>query len=155
MRAELATMASNSGGSLYRCGMRRPARTLPQCRPGAETFLGGGAAHDTRVARLEPRILSILRIVVDLLYLEHGLNKLFDFPPTPTHVPYHVASVPDLAGPLEAVDGLPVALGRLFHGAYAEELFSAAQRRRPIAYPSILVAGGGSWSLYRLRAAGS
>src|SRR6516164_25698 len=112
MRAELATMASNSGGSLYRCGMRRPARTLPQCRPGAETFLGGGAAHDTRVARLEPRILSILRIVVDLLYLEHGLNKLFDFPPTPTHVPYHLASlVPGLAGPLEAVGGLLVALG--------------------------------------------
>jgi putative oxidoreductase len=44
--------------------------------------------------------------------MEHGLNKLFDFPPTPTHVPYHVASlVPGLAGPLEAVGGVLVALG--------------------------------------------
>ena len=60
----------------------------------------------------QPRILSILRIVVGLLYLEHGLNKLFDFPPTPTHAPYHVASlVPGLAGPLEAVGGLLVTLG--------------------------------------------
>jgi hypothetical protein len=103
----------------------------------------------------EPRVLSNLQLVVGVIYMEHGLNMLSGFSPTPTHVPYHVASVPDLAGPLEAVDGLPVALGRLFHGAYAEELFSAAQRRRPISYPSILVAGGGSWSLYRLRAAGS
>jgi uncharacterized membrane protein YphA (DoxX/SURF4 family) len=33
----------------------------------------------------EPRVLSILRIVTGLLYLQHGLNKLFNFPlPRPT-----------------------------------------------------------------------
>jgi len=35
----------------------------------------------------EPRVLSILRIVTGLLFMEHGLNKLFDFPPTPNHQP--------------------------------------------------------------------
>ena len=41
----------------------------------------------------EPRVLSILRVMVGLLYMEHGLNKLFDFPPTPTHMPYRLFSL--------------------------------------------------------------
>ena len=50
----------------------------------------------------EPYMLSILRIIVGLLYLEHGLNKLFDFPPTPTHNAYRLFTlVPGLAGLLE------------------------------------------------------
>ena len=36
--------------------------------------------------RFRPYILSILRIVVGLLFLEHGLSKLFDFP-APSPVP--------------------------------------------------------------------
>jgi putative oxidoreductase len=32
------------------------------------------------VGRLRPLILSILRIVVGLLFLEHGLSKVFGFP---------------------------------------------------------------------------
>jgi putative oxidoreductase len=36
--------------------------------------------------RLRPYILSILRIVVGLLFLEHGLSKVFNFP-TPSPVP--------------------------------------------------------------------
>jgi putative oxidoreductase len=35
--------------------------------------------------RLRPYILSILRIVVGLLFLEHGLSKVFNFP-TPSPV---------------------------------------------------------------------
>src|SRR6201994_3000149 len=42
--------------------------------------------------RFRPYILSILRIVVGLLFLEHGLSKVFNFPaPSP---------VPSLSGPL-------------------------------------------------------
>ena len=37
----------------------------------------------------EPRMLSILRIMVGLLYLQHGLNKFFNFPPTPNHAAYN------------------------------------------------------------------
>ena len=44
----------------------------------------------------EPRVLSIVRIVAGLLFMEHGLTKLFSFPPTPTHVPSR--DVPAAAG---------------------------------------------------------
>jgi putative oxidoreductase len=59
-----------------------------------------------------PRMLSILRIMVGLLYLEHGLNKIFDFPATANHAPYHLFSlVPGLAGILELIGGGLIALG--------------------------------------------
>lgn len=35
---------------------------------------------DERVIRLAPHMLSIMRIMVGLLFLEHGLSKLFGFP---------------------------------------------------------------------------
>src|SRR5512141_104103 len=35
---------------------------------------------DERVTRLTPAVLSIVRIMVGLLFLEHGLSKLFGFP---------------------------------------------------------------------------
>ena len=36
----------------------------------------------------EPRMLSILRIMVGVLYMEHGLAKILDFPHQPNHAPY-------------------------------------------------------------------
>ncbi len=39
-----------------------------------------------RMERFRPYILSILRIVVGLLFLEHGLSKVFNFP-APSPVP--------------------------------------------------------------------
>src|SRR5260370_26470624 len=40
------------------------------------------------LARLAPYVLSILRIMVGLLFLEHGLSRLFGFPsPLPTPAP--------------------------------------------------------------------
>ncbi|MBO0735126.1 MAG: DoxX family protein [Alphaproteobacteria bacterium] len=69
----------------------------------------------------EHRVLSILRIVVGLLYMEHGLAKLVHFPLTPEcsvsrvpgcHVPYTLFSLsPGLQGLLELVGGLLFALG--------------------------------------------
>jgi uncharacterized membrane protein YphA (DoxX/SURF4 family) len=60
----------------------------------------------------EPRMLSILRIVVGLLYLGHGLNKLFDFPPSANHVPYQLFTlVPGLAGLLETIGGTLIVVG--------------------------------------------
>jgi putative oxidoreductase len=35
---------------------------------------------DDRVTRLAPHVLSIVRIVVGLLFFEHGLSKMFGFP---------------------------------------------------------------------------
>jgi putative oxidoreductase len=93
----------------------------------------------------EPRMLSILRIVVGLLYMEHGLAKMLDFPHQPNHVPYAPFTLnPGLQGLLELAGGLLLALGlftrtvafvlrgqyggRLFHGARAKRVLPAAQR---------------------------
>ena len=44
---------------------------------------------DSATLRLtwEPRMLSILRMMVGLLYMEHGLAKILDFPHQPNHAP--------------------------------------------------------------------
>ena len=36
-----------------------------------------------RVSKYTPELLSIARIVIGLLFLEHGISKLFDFPHGP------------------------------------------------------------------------
>ena len=61
---------------------------------------------------LEPYMLSILRIMVGVLYMEHGLAKILDFPHQPNHAPYALFTlVPGLQGLLELVGGLLLALG--------------------------------------------
>ena len=60
----------------------------------------------------EPRILSILRIVTGLLFLEHGTQKIFNFPPRPNPRAYELFTlVPGLAGILELGGGVLIALG--------------------------------------------
>jgi putative oxidoreductase len=60
----------------------------------------------------EPRMLSILRIMTGLLFMEHGLGKIFDFPAAPNHAPYQLFTlVPGAAGILETVGGALIALG--------------------------------------------
>src|ERR1700746_2773755 len=60
----------------------------------------------------EPYMLSILRIIVGLLYMEHGLAKILDFPHQPNHAPYALLTlVPGLQGLLELFGGLLLALG--------------------------------------------
>jgi putative oxidoreductase len=93
----------------------------------------------------EPRMLSILRIIVGLLYMEHGLAKVLGFPHQPNHVPYALFTLnPGLQGLLERVGGLLLALGLFtrcvafvlagnmavaYFMAYAPRLLPAAQRR--------------------------
>jgi putative oxidoreductase len=60
----------------------------------------------------EPRVLSILRIITGLLFLEHGTQKIFDFPPRPNPRPYELFTlVPGLAGILELLGGVLIVLG--------------------------------------------
>ena len=128
--------------------------------------------NNTRWLPWEPRVLSVLRIMVGLLYMQHGLNKLFDFPPTPTHAPYHLLSlVPGLAGLLETFGGLLVVLGLftrpvafLLSGEMALAYFMVHAKRGffPLlnggdeailfcfVFFYLFVAGGGAWSLDRL-----
>ena len=61
------------------------------------------------LARWQPQFLAILRIVVGLLFLEHGLSKFFGFP-----VPFPVHPLPTLllvAGVIELLAGALVTIG--------------------------------------------
>src|SRR5437868_6468772 len=60
----------------------------------------------------EPRMLSILRIIVGLLYMEHGLPKVVGFLLQPNHAPYALFTLnPGLQGLLELIGGFLLALG--------------------------------------------
>jgi putative oxidoreductase len=62
-------------------------------------------------ARLSPYVLSILRIVAALLFLEHGTSRLFAFPsPLPTPP---VFSLYWFAGSIEFIGGLLLLFGLL------------------------------------------
>lgn len=61
------------------------------------------------LAKYQPQILAILRIVVGLLFLEHGLSKFFGVP-----VPFPVHPLPTtllIAGVIELVGGFLVTIG--------------------------------------------
>jgi putative oxidoreductase len=59
------------------------------------------------------RMLSVLRIVAGLLYFEHGLQKVFNFPPsTRGPMPYHLFTLsPGLAGLIETTCGFLILIG--------------------------------------------
>jgi putative oxidoreductase len=60
----------------------------------------------------EPRMLSILRIMVGLLFLQHGTQKIFNFPPrTPPRAFELLTLTPGLAGIMELVGGVLIVLG--------------------------------------------
>src|SRR6202140_4481636 len=122
----------------------------------------------------EPRMLSILRIVVGALYMEHGLAKILDFPHQPNHVPYAPFTLnPGLQGLLELLGGLLLALGLftrtvafILAGNMAVAYFMAHAPKGffpllnggelAIVYCFVFLyfwlAGGGEWSLDRILA---
>jgi putative oxidoreductase len=59
-----------------------------------------------------PRILSVLRIITGLLFIEHGTMKFFNFPPSEMFAGgVELVSLMGLAGLLELVGGALIALG--------------------------------------------
>lgn len=65
----------------------------------------------TWLSRHEPWLLALLRIVVALLFLEHGLIKLFGFPPGGMPGQQAVGSFLWIGGLIEAVTALLVLIG--------------------------------------------
>jgi putative oxidoreductase len=57
-----------------------------------------------------PRMLSVLRIMTGLLFLEHGTQKFFNFPPRANPGPALV-SLLGLQGLLELVGGILIVIG--------------------------------------------
>jgi putative oxidoreductase len=63
-----------------------------------------------RLSAQAPLFLALLRIVAGLLFMEHGTQKLFGFPPGEHAFP-PVGSLPWIAGLLEVVLGALIVLG--------------------------------------------
>ena len=58
------------------------------------------------------RMLSVLRIVAGLLFLEHGTQKVLGFPPSPMMpTPVEIGSLLGVAGTIEIIGGVAIILG--------------------------------------------
>jgi putative oxidoreductase len=117
-----------------------------------------------------PRILSIVRIVVALIFMEHGTQKWLNFPPLARAAPEFL-SMSGFGGAIELIGGALLALGLftrpvafILCGEMAIAYWSSHAPRgffpvlnggdAAILYCFIFlyfaVAGGGAWSLDRL-----
>jgi len=161
---------------------------IARARPSALGFAGTPAKRCGRRSRAEgegsngrwtslklawePRILSILRIMTGAAFLQHGLNKFFNFPPAATQRPYDpLYACAGLAGILEVGGGIllgirPVhqAAAFILSGEMAFAYFMAHAPRAFYPYSNggtlavlycfvflyLWLAGGGEWSLDRL-----
>jgi putative oxidoreductase len=67
------------------------------------------------LSKYQPQLLSILRIVAGLLFLEHGMQKLLHFPPMPAAmlaaIPPKMMPVILAAGVIELVGGALITIG--------------------------------------------
>lgn len=63
------------------------------------------------LSKYEPQLLSVLRIITGLLFLEHGTQKLLHFPPMTTAIPPSFMPVIMTAAAIELVGGVLITLG--------------------------------------------
>ena len=130
------------------------------------------AAVNSSSSPWSPYLLSILRIVAALLFMEHGTQKLFGIPPAAQASAGSLLSMAGVAGILEVVGGLlllvglftrPVAFILSGEMAVAYFMVHAPQGFWPIlnrgelaalysfVFLYLAAAGGGLWSLDHLR----
>jgi putative oxidoreductase len=64
----------------------------------------------TNLASWAPRMLSVLRIMTGLLFLEHGTQKLLGFPPS-DHAAPALLSLIGVQGALELIGGFLILIG--------------------------------------------
>ena len=67
---------------------------------------------ESTLSKYQPQMLSILRIMVGLLFLSHGLQKLFGFPvPMQQNANFAMMSMIGIAGLIELIGGALVTVG--------------------------------------------
>jgi len=114
-----------------------------------------------------PRILTVLRIMVGLLFLEHGTQKILGFPPSANPGPA-LLSLGGIQGLIELVGGVLIVLGLFtrpvafilcgdmavaYFMSHAPASFFPMTNRGDAAilycfvFLYLAVAGGGPWSL--------
>src|SRR5262249_49698688 len=129
-------------------------------------------AIDSLLATWSPRVLSILRIMVGLLFLEHGTSKYLSLPVSPSTGVAPV-SLSGINGMIEIVGGGLIVLGLLtrpvafilagdmavaYFVTHAPRVFFPLLNAGELAiiycfvFLYLAVAGGGVWSLDHLRA---
>jgi len=124
-----------------------------------------------------PYLLSVLRIMSALLFVEHGTSKILGFPPSPMHAPAGppppelVAALMHASGWIELIGGLLLALGLFtrfsafilsgemavaYFMVHAPNDFFPLVNKGEVAvlycfvFLYLAVAGGGPWSIDRL-----
>jgi putative oxidoreductase len=123
---------------------------------------------NARLSAWSPQVLSILRIFAALLFMQHGTQKLFDFPPSGRFDDLELISVVGVAGILEVFGGALLVVGLftrptafILSGLMAAAYFIAHAPRDffPIlnggtlaalycfVFFYLVFAGGGAWSL--------
>jgi putative oxidoreductase len=119
-------------------------------------------------AEWAPRLLSVLRIVVALLFLQHGLTKLFGFPGTAPANFNWITLAPGLASLIETFGSLALLFGFytrvaafIMSGEMAVAYFMVHQPRSFFPYNNggdaavlycfvflyLALVGGGEWSV--------
>jgi putative oxidoreductase len=116
-----------------------------------------------------PRLLGLVRILLGLIYLEHGLSKYFGFP-TPQPANFHIVSMVGAAGAIEIIGSVMIVLGLytrwvalIISGEMAVAFFIYANRLSRSLYPlasggeleavfclfffTLFLVGGGIWTL--------
>jgi len=118
------------------------------------------------------QLLSVLRIMSALLFLEHGTSKLFGVPPSPMPGHFELFSMMGFSGVLEFVGGILLAIGLFtritafilsgemavaYFMVHMPQNFFPMVNKGEIAvlycfvFLYLAAAGGGPWSLDRLR----
>ena len=124
------------------------------------------------IASWSPRMLSVLRIVTGLLFLEHGTQKLLGFPP-PANPGPALFSLLGFQGILELVGGILILIGLFtrpvafilagdmavayFHSHGPRGFFPTLNGGQLailfcFVFLYLFVAGGGAWSVDQQRA---
>ena len=63
------------------------------------------------MTKWSPLALSVLRIITGLLFVEHGMQKILNFPPSDKPMHFELLTLPGFSGVLELVGGTLILLG--------------------------------------------